>query len=160
MPDGLKVKSHTITKKIKDLTGANVILWGEPTYGACDLADRPLEEVGADALIHLGHMPMPYHSEFYAIPTYFVPVIHTGKLNLKDQSLEKIRKMLPKKIGIVTTAQHLHMIDEATEKLEGIFWDINRQRLFKDITSSIDSIENPPNSVVRKLLLNFDKEAK
>ena len=27
LPDGLKVKSHTITKKIKDLTGANVILW-------------------------------------------------------------------------------------------------------------------------------------
>ena len=47
-----------------------------------------------------------------------------------------------------------------TEKLEGIFWDLNRRRLFKNITSSIDSIENPPNSVVRKLLLNFDKEAK
>ena len=45
---------------------------------------------------------MPYHSEFYAIPTYFVPVKHTGKLNLKDESLEKIREMLPKKIGIVT----------------------------------------------------------
>ena len=47
-----------------------------------------------------------------------------------------------------------------TEKLEGIFWDLNRLRLFKNITSSIDSIENPPNSVVRKLLLNFDKEVK
>ena len=46
------------------------------------------------------------------------------------------------------------------EKLEGIFWDLNRQRLFKNITSSINSIENPPNSVVRKLLLNFDKEVK
>ena len=43
-----------------------------------------------------------------------------------------------------------------TEKLEGIFWDLNRRRLFKNITSSIDSIENPPNSVVRKLLLNFE----
>jgi LAO/AO transport system kinase len=47
-----------------------------------------------------------------------------------------------------------------TEKLEGIFWDLNRRRLFKNTTSSIDSIENPPNSVVRKLLLNFDKEVK
>tara|TARA_B100000886_G_scaffold165476_1_gene112928 strand:- start:527 stop:1477 length:951 start_codon:yes stop_codon:yes gene_type:complete len=47
-----------------------------------------------------------------------------------------------------------------TEKLEGIFWDLNRRRLFKNITSSIDSIENPPNSVVIKLLLNFDKEVK
>jgi len=47
-----------------------------------------------------------------------------------------------------------------TEKLEDIFWDLNRLRSFKNITSSIDSIENPPNSVVRKLLLNFDKEVK
>ena len=47
-----------------------------------------------------------------------------------------------------------------TEKLEGIFWDLNRRRLFKNITRSIDSIENPPNTVVRKLLLNFDKEIK
>ena len=31
--------------------------------------------------------------------------------------------MLPKKIGIVTTAQHLHMIEEATEKLENIGFD-------------------------------------
>ena len=46
------------------------------------------------------------------------------------------------------------------EKLENMFWDLNRRRLFKNITSSIDSIENPPNSVVRKLLLNFDKEVK
>ena len=44
------------------------------------------------------------------------------------------------------------------EKLEGIFWDLNRRRLFKNITNSIDSVENPPNSVVRKLLLNFDKK--
>ena len=123
VPDGLKVKSHTITKKIKDLTGANVILWGEPTYGACDLADRPLEEVGADALIHLGHMPMPYHSDFYAIPTYFVPVKHTGKLNIDKKSIEEIQEMLPNKIGIVTTAQHLHMIEEATEKLENVGFD-------------------------------------
>ena len=44
------------------------------------------------------------------------------------------------------------------EKLEGIFWDLNRRRLFKNITNSIDSVEDPPNSVVRKLLLNFDKK--
>ena len=44
------------------------------------------------------------------------------------------------------------------EKLEGIFWDLNRRRLFKNITNSIDSVENPPNSVARKLLLNFYKE--
>ena len=123
IPDGLKVKSHQIIEKIKKLTNANVVLWGEPTYGACDLADRPLEEIGADALIHMGHMPMPYHSEFYAIPTYFVPVKHTGKLNLNKQSLKNIKKILPKKIGIITTAQHLHMIEDVSSKLENNGFD-------------------------------------
>ena len=37
--------------------------------------------------------------------------------------MKKIKEMLPKKIGIVTTAQHLHMIEEATEKLENIGFD-------------------------------------
>ena len=46
------------------------------------------------------------------------------------------------------------------EKLGSIFWDLNRRRLFKDITSSINSIENPPNLVVKELLLNFDKKLK
>ena len=62
VPEGLKTKSHEIVTLITKLTGAKVVLWGEPTYGACDLADRPLEEIGADALIHMGHLPMPYHS--------------------------------------------------------------------------------------------------
>ena len=118
VPDGLKTKSHEIITLISELTGAKVLLWGEPTYGACDLADRPLEEIGADALIHMGHLPMPYHSEFYAIPTYFVPVRHTGKLNLEIEAINEIKNILPNKIGIVTTAQHLHLIDDAGKILE------------------------------------------
>ena len=66
---------------------------------------------------------MPYHSDFYAIPTYFVPVKHTGKLNLDEKSIKEIQNMLPNKIGIVTTAQHLHMIEETTEKLEKVGFD-------------------------------------
>ena len=118
VPEGLKTKSHEIVTLITKLTGAKVVLWGEPTYGACDLADRPLEEIGADALIHMGHLPMPYHSEFYAIPTFFVPVRHTGKLSLSKKAITELKEILPKKIGIVTTAQHLHMIDLAGKILD------------------------------------------
>ena len=82
LPEGLKTKTHEIVTLISELTDAKVVLWGEPTYGACDLADRPLEEIGADALIHMGHLPMPYHSEFYAIPTYFVPVRHLSLIHI------------------------------------------------------------------------------
>ena len=118
LPEGLKTKTHEIVTLISELTEAKVVLWGEPTYGACDLADRPLEEIGADALIHMGHLPMPYHSEFYAIPTYFVPVRHTGTLNLDKKAIVELKNILPNKIGIVTTAQHLHMVDSAGKILE------------------------------------------
>ncbi len=123
VPEGLKPRAHQIVERVRKLTGAKVVLWGEPTYGACDLADRPLEEIGADALIHMGHLPMPYHSEFYAVPTYFVPVKHTGKLVLEKKGVKIIKNILPRKIGIVTTAQHLHLIEEASSKLEGAGFD-------------------------------------
>ena len=57
VPEGLKTKSHEIVTLVTKLTGAKVVLWGEATYGACYLADRPLEEIGADALIHMCHLP-------------------------------------------------------------------------------------------------------
>ena len=118
VPDGLKTRSHEIVTYVTKLTDAKVVLWGEPTYGACDLADRPLEEIGADALIHMGHLPMPYHSEFYAVPTFFVPVRHTGELTLSKKAISELKEILPRKIGVVTTAQHLHMINSAGEILD------------------------------------------
>ena len=73
IPDGLKTKSHEIVTLVTKLTEAKVVLWGEATYGACDLADRPLEEIGADALVHMGHLPMPYHSEFHGTYCHAAP---------------------------------------------------------------------------------------
>lgn len=46
--------------------------------------------------------------------------------------------------------------DLISEKLENEFWTTNREHLFKNITNSIDSIDTPPNKVVKKLISNFD----
>ena len=78
VPEGLRPRAPDIVARLAQLSGAEVLLWGEPTFGACDLADRPLSEVGVDALVHLGHLPMPYHADCYAVPVHFVPVQHTG----------------------------------------------------------------------------------
>ena len=42
-------------------------------------------------------------------------------------------------------------------RLENEFWTESREKLFKNITKSIDSIDNPPSSVVEKLISNFDR---
>ena len=47
-----------------------------------------------------------------------MPVRHTGKLNVTEKAIDELKEILPDKIGIVTTAQHLHMIDLAGEILE------------------------------------------
>ena len=46
--------------------------------------------------------------------------------------------------------------DLISEKLENEFWTTKREDLFKNITNSIDSIDTPPNKVVKKLISNFD----
>ena len=47
--------------------------------------------------------------------------------------------------------------DLISERLEIEFWTSDREKLFKDITKSIDSIDTPPSSVLEKLISNFDK---
>ena len=117
VPEGLRPRAPDIMARLAQLSGAEVLLWGEPTFGACDLADRPLSEVGVDALVHLGHLPMPYHADCYAVPVHFVPVQHTGALVLPRKAIARLRELLPEAIGVVTTAQHLHLLGELQERL-------------------------------------------
>ena len=42
-------------------------------------------------------------------------------------------------------------------RLEDEFWTGSREKLFKNITKSIESIDSPPSSVVEKLISNFDR---
>ena len=117
VPEGLRPRAPDIVARLAQLSGAEVLLWGEPTFGACDLADRPLSEVGVDALVHLGHLPMPYHADCYAVPVHFVPVQHTGALKLPRKAIARLRELLPERIGVVTTAQHLQLLGELQERL-------------------------------------------
>lgn len=121
IPEGLRTVASEIIERIEEY-GPNVFLWGEPTYGACDLADGPFADIKIEALIHMGHLPMPYHSDSYKIPVFFVPVRHSGDLELKKESIDKVKEILSDKIGIVSTAQHLHLIDSLKNELkkEGI----------------------------------------
>jgi len=42
-------------------------------------------------------------------------------------------------------------------RLEDEFWTGSREKLFKNITKSIESIDNPPSTVVEKLISNFER---
>ena len=54
-PEGLKRRSAEMVAALKD-AGFEVVVSGDPCYGACDLA---LENLGSsDVLVHFGHAPV------------------------------------------------------------------------------------------------------
>lgn len=51
LPEGLKQKATEIADALKKKTGAEILIWAETCFGACDIPD--LKDV--DLLIHWGH---------------------------------------------------------------------------------------------------------
>lgn len=112
-PEGLKIHSVDVARQIEEETGATVIISADPCYGACDVADVDMGD-SVDVLIHFGHKPLPLD---YDIPVFFVDA--QSKMELLG-SVGNAMSLLEgyKKIGLVTTAQHLHMLDDVVEFLE------------------------------------------
>jgi len=54
LPDGLKAKSNLVADTIEKETGAEVLIWLNSCYGACDLP-LGLEVLNIDLMIQWGH---------------------------------------------------------------------------------------------------------
>ncbi|MGV8143295.1 MAG: diphthamide biosynthesis enzyme Dph2 [Methanothermobacter sp.] len=108
-PEGLKTHAITVARQIEEETGVNVIISGDPCFGACDVSDN----MDVDLLVHFGHTPLPLE---YEVPVMFVE----GKFQLDvipsvKMALDYLKDY--KRIGLVTTAQHLYLIPEITDFL-------------------------------------------
>ena len=53
LPDGLKPKAKEIADEISSKTDAEVFIWMDSCFGACDVPD--LSKYGVDLLIQWGH---------------------------------------------------------------------------------------------------------
>jgi 2-(3-amino-3-carboxypropyl)histidine synthase len=87
--------------------GFDVIVSGDPCYGACDLALDALAY--ADVLVHFGHAPVEERPDVLYEPVRF------------DFDVSVLENVLPllagRRIGLVTTVQHVHLIDAMTALL-------------------------------------------
>ena len=113
LPEGLKPEAPRLAEIVEE-AGALPIVSSDPCYGACDLAVYEAKILGADLIVHYGHTPMIPSTD---VPTVYVEV----KANISIK--ESIAKALPyletwNKIGLVTTVQHVHQLDEAKNLLE------------------------------------------
>jgi len=113
LPEGLKPEAPRLVTIIEE-AGALPIVSADPCYGACDIAVSEAKLVGADLIVHYGHTPLVERTE---VPILYVEA--RAKINIKNV----VSKALPqldswKKIGLVTTVQHVHRLAEAKKILE------------------------------------------
>ena len=112
-PEGLKVKATKIAKAIEQKTDAIVVISGDPCFGACDVSDWKMKG-SVDLIVHYGHTPLPLK---YEVPILFIEAY--SNINIKkdlEKSLENLKNY--SRIALVTTTQHLHLLNETHDFLE------------------------------------------
>jgi 2-(3-amino-3-carboxypropyl)histidine synthase len=108
-PEGLKRQADEVAAGLSEkVPECLIIVSGEPCFGACDIPDTD-----ADLVVNFGHLPMP------SVETP-MPVLYIQARSSADPIpvLRKTFAVLPEKIGLVTTAQHLHTMPAIIEFLE------------------------------------------
>jgi 2-(3-amino-3-carboxypropyl)histidine synthase len=112
-PEGLKTQAIAIADKIQKSTDVNVIISGDPCFGACDVVDSKMKGL-VDLIVHYGHTSLPIN---YDIPVLFVEAYSKVKVEKSlNESLELLKNY--SKISLATTTQHLHILDEIKDYLE------------------------------------------
>jgi len=112
LPEGLKAEGPRLASIIED-AGALAIVSADPCYGACDLALPDAESLGADLLIHYGHSPQIKQGK---VPTIYMEA--RARISVKKAVKKAIYLLEPwSNIGLVTTVQHVHRLEEAKELL-------------------------------------------
>jgi 2-(3-amino-3-carboxypropyl)histidine synthase len=110
LPEGLKVHAQSIARDVRERTGADVLILGDPCYGACDYA--PSFPRFADALVQFGHAEIP--SMASPSNVLFVEVyIDLDVTTLLERALPKLRD----RIGLLTTVQHVHQLPKIMQWL-------------------------------------------
>jgi 2-(3-amino-3-carboxypropyl)histidine synthase len=115
IPEGLKRSISKIVEFLEKETQARIIVVADPCFGACDVVNYELKNLDVEFVIHIGHLAIADVENFW-IPTMFV-----NALSNKDVT-KVVEKSIPfldgKRIGIVTTAQHIHMLGKAKRILQ------------------------------------------
>ncbi len=109
-PEGLLAQSREVIEELERQTGARFLVLGDPCYGACDVNLDYAQY--ADALVHFGHTEIPSLKAGEGI--LFVEV--KADIDILPL-LAEAEKKLKRRVGLVTTAQHLDSIARVSDAL-------------------------------------------
>ncbi len=107
-PVGLRTKAVDLAREIEEKAGVTCLVSADPSFGACDVAEMPV-----DLIVHLGHAPMP-HLRYNRVFFYDLPGPALTSLDFVDAA----ERMLPKRVGLLTTTQFRSWLPAIKEHLE------------------------------------------
>lgn len=96
IPEGLKMQALEMIDEIESRSGAQVVLAGDPCYGACDLVHSKMQQMGVSLVAHMGHSQMNIDS---GMETEFIHVTYGG-----DPELEPILPILERHAALARRA--------------------------------------------------------
>ncbi len=111
-PEGFKRRSSGFASRIEDETGATVFISGNPCFGACDLDVSLLDKV--EILFHFGHAHLD--DDRLSQKVYFVET--RSSVDVKDVVKLAVPELKGKRIGLITTVQHVHKLEDASRILD------------------------------------------
>jgi 2-(3-amino-3-carboxypropyl)histidine synthase len=118
IPEGLKTSSKQIIDEFEKNIGFKPLINGDPCYGSCDLlCPSFLKSLDIDTVVHIGHTKIPN----LKTKKWEIPILYVNTEFDKDIStvtLMACEKLIGKNIGIVTTTQHSHKINQVKEILK------------------------------------------
>ena len=111
-PEGLKRTLFALARQIEELTGAEVIISGDPCFGACDLDLRLAGEV--DLMLHLGHAQL---GEGDGKTVFLEARMDCDLYSAAKKAATALRE---RRVGLATTIQHAHKLEEARRALREV----------------------------------------
>lgn len=116
MPEGLLMFATTIADIIESVTGSDVVIMGDVTYGACCIDDLTAKALNIDLLVHYGHsclIPIDRTSS-----VKFLYVFVDIKID-PEHFVETVKYNFDKteKFAFVSTIQFVTTLQAAAEKL-------------------------------------------
>lgn len=110
-PEGLKRACRSIASEIARQTGAEVMISGDPCFGACDIDLELCSEV--ELMIHIGHAEMLEADKVI----YLEARIRADPSEVVRRAASELRE---RRVGVATTIQHLHRIDQVLQALREV----------------------------------------
>ncbi|MCJ7443629.1 MAG: diphthamide biosynthesis enzyme Dph2 [Methanotrichaceae archaeon] len=104
-PEGLKRALPEIAKEISENTGVDVIVSGDPCFGACDIDLALCDEV--DLFFHLGH------SELGESSAKIIYLEARMEVDINEAVEKAVPYLKSKRVGLATTVQHVHKLAQA-----------------------------------------------